>query len=161
MYYLFLIIPTWYLYHFIEYGLHKIGHNYKLNSYIYKIHMNHHKKYYPISKLLNKKPYKTGYKYNISDGMIAYGPSMLLIFSGMYFLFDFYTYLIIISQIILFAYISDYIHTEIHIDGSWLEKYNWFIQKRKLHLIHHKRTNKNINIIDHSLDKLFNSYCKN
>ena len=74
---------------------------------------------------------------------------------------DSYTSFIIISQLLLFAYISDYIHTEIHIDGSWLEKYDWFIQKRNLHLIHHKRTNKNINIIDHSLDKLLNSYCKN
>ena len=120
--------------------------------------MNHHKKYYPISKILDIKPYKTGYTYNISDGMIAYGPSILFIFMIMYFMFHFNTYLIIVSEIILLAYISDYIHTEIHIYGSWLEKYDWFIKKRKLHLIHHKKMNKNINIIDHTLDKVFNSY---
>ena len=161
MYFLIVLIPSWYLYHFIEYSLHKIGHNYKLNSYIYKIHMNHHKKYYPISKLIDKEPYKTGYIYNIPDGFLAYGPSLFLILSLLYFFFDVYTYQIFVSEILFFASLSDYIHTEIHIDGSWLEKYEWFLKKRNLHLLHHKKLNMNINIIDHTFDKLKGTYLEN
>jgi len=120
--------------------------------------MNHHKIYYPVSKLIDKKPYKTGYIYNIPDGLLAYGPSLFLILSLLYFLFDFYT---LVSEILLFAFLSDYIHTEIHIDGSWLEKYEWFLKKRKLHLLHHKKFMKNMNIIDHTFDKLKGTYLEN
>ena len=71
---------------------------------------------------------------------------------------DSYTSFIIISQLLLFAYISDYIHTEIHTFGSWLEKYEWFIHRRNSHFIHHKKHRKNINIIDYTFDKLNNTY---
>ena len=55
-------------------------------------------------------------------------------------------------HIILNAYISDYIHTEIHTEGSWLEKYNWFQNKRKVHLLHHKITTKNTVIHSYPVD---------
>ena len=162
--YLSLVIPasTWYLYHLIEYYLHKLGHNRNYGSYIYKIHTDHHKIHYPISKLMDTKPYRTGYTYSIPDGMFAYGPPFIVLLSSLYFCVDICielsTYVTIVFELLLLAYLSDYIHTEIHTDGSWLEKYYWFKRKRELHLLHHKKVIKNMNIIDHTFDKVNDSY---
>jgi len=57
-------------------------------------------------------------------------------------------------QVLFFFYISDSLHTHIHIKNSPLEKYEWFLDLRKKHLIHYKYYLKNLNIIDPLLDNL-------
>jgi hypothetical protein len=38
-------------------------------------------------------------------------------------------FLFVILEIYLLLYISDYIHMQFHINGSWLERYEWFLKK--------------------------------
>ena len=69
-----------------------------------------------------------------------------------------YYFYCIASQILILGYIQDYVHTHIHTKDSWLEKYKWFHKVRKRHFIHHRQYNKNINIIDPTVDRIMNSY---
>ena len=160
---IFLFISSWYLYHCIEYCYHLLGHSRKYGGYIYTLHMNHHKIQYPIIKLMDIVPYKTGNKYYFSDGEVAYIPPSILITCCLYKLLNFYNFIFIISEMILLATISDYIHKQIHIQDSWLEKYDWFLESRRLHLNHHKRININYSFagLDYSMDKLAGTYNNN
>ena len=154
IYFLFLIIPSWYLFHIFEYGLHKLSHSRKYGGYIYKIHMNHHKKYYPLSKFTDYEPYKTGKTLIFTDGLKAFSlPSTIIIYT-MYCVLDYLTFSYMLIQVLFFFYISDLLHTHIHMKDSPLEKYKWFIELRKKHLIHHKYYLKNLNIIDPLFDNL-------
>jgi len=150
-------IPTWFLYHSLEYLLHSLGHSHKYGSYIYKIHKNHHTIHYPRNKLLSNE-YKTSSIYGLSEGVVAYGPPMVIFFFGLYFIVKLNTFLTITSEILLIAYLSDYLHSQIHLNGSRLEKYKWFLKKRKEHFIHHNNTNRNLNIIDFTIDKWNKTY---
>ena len=62
--FLFYNIISWYLYHCIEYLLHYLSHR-RYSGFMYKIHRKHHIVYYPINKIMDKKPYKTGYYYGL------------------------------------------------------------------------------------------------
>ena len=148
----FYIIPSWICYHMLEYFLHSLGHSYKYGSYIYRIHKNHHTIHYPTHKLLSN-GYRTNSIYGLSEGVVAYGPPILIFFSCLYFIVELHTFFILLCEILLIAYLSDYLHCQIHLNGSWLEKYKWFQKKRKEHFIHHLNMNKNMNIIDFSIDK--------
>jgi len=157
MNFLLYFIPSWFLYHSLEYLLHSLGHSHKYGSYIYKIHKNHHTLHYPTTKLLSNE-YRTTSIYGLSEGVVAYGPPILLFFFSLSFMVKFDTFLIITSELLFISYLSDYLHSQIHLNGSWLEKYKWFQKKRKEHFIHHKNTIKNMNIIDFTIDKWRKTY---
>lgn len=63
----FYIPGAWFIYHTMEYFLHRFSHNPK-SGYIYKIHKKHHTIHYPI-KILMSKEYKTEYTYGLPDGL--------------------------------------------------------------------------------------------
>jgi hypothetical protein len=146
-------------YHIIEYLLHSIGHNSNYGSYIYRYHKKHHTIHYPIQKLLDYKPYKTDYEYNLlSDGFVAYSLPILFLGFINYKVLDYESFINLSVNFILYTYLSDYLHTEIHIKGSWLEKYEWFKEKRRLHFLHHRNVKKNKNVFNLEIDKLLNTY---
>ena len=153
-----IIISGWYIYHFMEYLFHYIGHSRKYGGHIYTLHMNHHKIHYPINKLIDYAPYKTGNIYYISEGFVAYVPPSILIFIGLYNILSQYNFILILLEFSIIGIISDYIHTNLHIRDSWLERYKWFLERRRLHLIHHKKLNTNYSVIDFSIDKLARTY---
>lgn len=152
----FYIPSGWFIYHSIEYLLHRFSHNPK-SGYIYKIHKKHHTKHYPISKLMSEK-YNTDYTYGLSDGLLAHGPPTLTIIILLYYFLDYNSYIKLSSSIIFFAYISDYFHTHIHLKNTWLDKYKFFLKMREIHFNHHKNTTKNYNIIDMNIDKVLKTY---
>ena len=162
MMFIFYSIPCWFYYNFVEYLLHTLSHSYNYGTYIYKLHKKHHTIHYPITKLMSISPYKTNYYlYILSDGTIAHGLPVLGIIYLNYKLLNYEIFINISCWLIINAYFSDYLHTEIHTQNSWLEKYEWFQKKRDLHLIHHKKTSKNINMMCSFIDKIFNTYENN
>jgi len=153
----FYLIPSWIIYHLLEYSLHSLGHSHRYGSYIYKIHKNHHTIHYPTNNLLSNE-YRTNPIHGLPEGVIAYGPPMLLFYFFLYLVVKLDTFFIISGETLFVAFISDYIHSQIHLNRSWLEKYKWFQKKREAHFIHHKNVNKNMNIIDMTMDKLNGTY---
>lgn len=150
-------IPTaWCIYHTMEYFLHRFSHNPK-SGYIYKIHKKHHTIHYPITKLISDK-YKTDYTYGISDGLLAHSPPVIIILGYFYLFLDYKSFINLSSLILYFSYISDYFHTHIHTKNTWLNKYSWFLKMREIHFNHHKNTTKNFNVMDTTIDKIYNTY---
>lgn len=48
-----------------------------------------------------------------------------------------------------------YIHAAYHTTGHWLENYHWFLEKRRLHFLHHTDPSKNYGIASHLGDVIF------
>ena len=148
---------SWIFYNSIEYCLHKLSH-YPKTGFLYKIHKKHHTIYYPSNKLMDTGEYKTGYTCGLPDGLIAHGPPTILMIGSLYFFLEYDFFIKSAVNILLFAYISDYFHTQIHIKNSWLEKYYFFNRLRFLHFNHHKDTKKNFNILITNYDKLYSTF---
>jgi len=148
-------------YNFIEYVLHRLSHNKKWGGYIYKYHIEHHKVTYPIHKLLDKAPYKTNSEYfYFNRGTVAFMPITIILLYGIYYTLPLTWSIIILPESTALLLLSDYLHQQYHIDGSWLEKYNWFLSKRKYHLLHHNKMTKNFSLggLTYSIDKVLNTF---
>ncbi len=147
------IIGTYYLFTTIEYVSHRLGHYRSKINPIYFLHMEHHKKHYPITRLLSEK-YQSQ-----SEGIIAYSPVAALLFLSLYNLLAWETWMCVCIQLIAHAFINDTIHTQIHTKNSYLEKYDWFKKQRQIHFIHHTKLSKNYSFgIDSTMDKINNTY---
>ena len=147
------IVLTYWFYNYVEYLYHKLGHYKHKYNYIYILHKKHHGLHYPINNLLSKK-YRSNY-----EGVYAYTPPSIIITFILYNLFQLNTFLLMMTEIFILAFINDYIHTQIHIENSWLERYNWFKENRKLHFIHHKKTYLNFTFgYGYTIDKIMNTY---
>jgi sterol desaturase/sphingolipid hydroxylase (fatty acid hydroxylase superfamily) len=148
------LIIGFYLYNLFEYLIHVFSHN-KYGAYLKYYHLLHHKKSYPISKLMDYAPYK--YE---SYSFLAFIPFILLYSIVLYKILMFNNFIIIYSENIILLLISDHLHTNYHIKGSYLEKYDWFLVRRELHFNHHKKLNTNYSLggISYIFDILFNTY---
>ena len=75
------LIIGFYLYNLFEYFIHFISHC-KYNSYLKYYHLLHHKKSYPITKLLDYAPYKSD-RY----AFLSFGPYILCYAGVLYYTF--------------------------------------------------------------------------
>jgi sterol desaturase/sphingolipid hydroxylase (fatty acid hydroxylase superfamily) len=150
---MFITITTYFSYLFLEYSLHRLGHLRHRYNYIYFLHSKHHKEHYPVNNLLSDK-----YRSN-NEGIIAYVPPIILLFGILYPIIEEEVWIHMIIQMTIHTFINDYIHINIHLKNSWLEKYEWFRKERHLHLKHHQNLQKNFSFgVDHTMDKLNHTF---
>jgi len=150
-------IFVWYLSNLVDWILHTLSHvktSIPIWSSIYKIHMQHHKEHYPTSRLLQEGPYKDG------GGTWAFGPIIMCFWVVFFLLFRAKVAVLMIFESSTFTYVSDYLHQQYHIQDSWLEKYQWFLERRRRHFYHHGHHMLNMSLggIDPIFDRLFNTY---
>ena len=149
------LISGWYLYNLTKYFFHRIGHYPHKYNYIYKLHRQHHI-VYPNTDLLSDVYRGRG------EGVIAFIPPTLILFYVLYLLVSPTTFKILTAELVCLTLVSDFIHTQIHLKKSPLERYAWFNESRRLHLIHHQKFSKNFSFagLSHRLDKMFSTYEK-
>src|SRR5947209_1230763 len=51
-----------------------------------------------------------------------------------------------------------YVHTQYHLNHSWLRRFGWFHRKRELHFVHHRDASKNFGVIEFVWDRVFGTY---
>jgi hypothetical protein len=51
----------------------------------------------------------------------------------------------------------NHVHEQFHVEGSWLERFRWFVRARELHDLHHDRPF-NLMVADHLWDKVFGTF---
>ena len=51
-----------------------------------------------------------------------------------------------------------FLHRQYHVRGVWLERFEWFREKRRLHFVHHKRSRRNYAIVEYGWDRLFGTF---
>ena len=140
---------------FIEYATHKLAHSKIFGGYLYKYHKIHHYVSFPPNKLMIKK-YKevvTLEQLIIIGYILGLFIPILKIYS--YFLPK-YTWKFTVES--LFYTISvDQLHTQYHLEESYLDKYAWFRKLKNRHHNHHIDTSKNINLGFCITDKIMNT----
>ena len=151
------IAISWQIINFLEWCSHLLAHvriNMPFLKEIHRIHMQHHKIDYPITNLLQDGPYKDG------GGNWAFGPIVVLFTLVAWLILPQHFALMITLQMLGMIGINSYMHTEFHIRGSWMEKYDWFLKRRYLHFYHqgHMQNNMSIAGIDPTYDILFGTY---
>lgn len=108
--------------------------------------MRHHTDEYPITQLTRPAPYVG------ADGEKAFGPFIAGLVLCYYVLFrrimglsmTFYASFNVSAG--MFTAISDHLHSQYHIENSYLEKYAWFREKQRRHHLHHHKYLKNMSL---------------
>ena len=151
---MYIIIIGYLLYDFFEYFIHNIAHC-RYNSYLKYYHSIHHKSQYPLNKLMDYAPYK-----NEPYVFLIFSPYIMIYSFLLYFLFEWNNYIIILGENSILLFISDHLHSNYHIKGSYLEKYSWFLKRRELHFNHHKKikTNYSLGGLTYIFDIFFKTY---
>ena len=69
-------------------------------------------------------------------------------------------YLVVLLESTLFIFVSDHLHVQYHLKGSYLERFDWFQRRRQRHFWHHKHLRENMSLggIDPVFDHLFKTY---
>lgn len=116
--------------------------------------MQHHKDHYPVGKLCQPAPYRDG------GGTYAFGPIILSIWALAFKILPKRLFALFFFESALFLYVSDHLHAQYHIQGSYLERYSWFLERRYRHFWHHGHLRQNMSLggIDTIFDKLFGTY---
>ena len=150
-------VGTWYFCNLTDWLLHTMSHistRVPILKTIHNIHMTHHKIHYPITKLLRPEPYSGG------GGEFAFGPIIATIFGLMYILLPTRISWVVILETLVFTLVSDRLHVEYHTQGSYLERFDWFLRRRERHFWHHKHLRENMSLggIDSVFDHVFRTY---
>merc|ERR1719361_2696764 len=114
--YYFFLLPlfSWYYAFFAEFVVHGFVHSRFCPRWFYFVHRAHHSEY-TADKLLQDK-----YRGKGGNALLI----LALPFMGLLFLvFEFTSACITLGSSLFFIYISDYVHQQIHIRGSHLEKF--------------------------------------
>lgn len=116
--------------------------------------MVHHKIHYPVGNLLRPAPYTSG------GGAKAFGPVILAIAAGLFALLPLRIAIIVMLQAAAFLIASDKLHMHYHIKGSWLERFQWFQDRRMRHFYHHGHLRDHMSLggIDPVFDRLLGTY---
>ena len=134
-----------------ENAIHKASH-YKESGPLYRWHKIHHKDY-PVIKLESDTYIdSTGYLENWYLGAII-GSSLII-----YSVSSSRTFTIFSTELIIYMNVVDYLHQQFHLKRSWLLRYTWFQKLKQIHLHHHIKQHSNFSFINHSYDKLSNTY---
>ena len=157
LYHSLFFIGTFYVYNLFEYIFHRLGHIRNKYNIFYISHIKHHKLYYPANRFVRSDVHSD------REGLKVYTPLALFVLYIFYNILNYYYFIFFTSEIFILFLINDYIHNQIHLKDSWLERYNWFIKCRELHYIHHKKfiNNSSFSNIDTTIDKLFNTFIEN
>jgi sterol desaturase/sphingolipid hydroxylase (fatty acid hydroxylase superfamily) len=138
----------------LGYLIHTLLH-WQGSGELYRRHMTHHQKLYPIHTFISKK-----YRHPGKDSttlifaiIIAIGGILMFISLPIWiaavWLFEF----------IALGLINNYLHDTFHISPHWLEKFEWFKRLRRLHYIHHLGDMKhNYGIFNFIFDRVFQTY---
>ena len=148
---IFIVLNHFFL-NFSENFVHQLSHD-KNYKWLYNDHHRHHVVDYPPSRLVRSDHVES----------ITKVPYLVIISTGylfFYFIFNSYYYILFITHCSLYFMVISTLHSHYHLKDSPLERFDWFMRRRKLHHIHHLKTHKNFNLIFFTSDKLNQSYLK-
>jgi sterol desaturase/sphingolipid hydroxylase (fatty acid hydroxylase superfamily) len=131
-----------------------LGHH-RLGGRFFKNHIGfHHTDYADNHLVSNRRPSLNG---NNTPFFLI--PSILVIGISYWAMpFDFLIVQITIMSLSFGAHV--YLDRQYHVEESWLQRYNWFIQKQRLHFSHHQDGAHNYAVIDSFWDRLLGTYKK-
>lgn len=146
----------------IAYIVHRTSHDLRKPRFWYNAHViGHQYRNYPPNRFDTEKYiFKTDNLLKEADTYVYPIPILLyLILYSKYILnFTFLIFLVNLSLIILHFYAEVYIHEQVHLKKSWLDKYKIYQEIKRLHLMHHQTMHKNILFTNFVIDKMLGTY---
>ena len=151
------VVNVWQFTNLVEWSLHKLAHkriNLPFLRDLHRVHMEHHKRHYPVNKLLRDAPYRDG------GGAAVFLPLISLVVLGAHCMLSSRMFIIFLVEGVGLQVASTYLHDQFHVRGSWLEKYPWFLRRRYRHFYHHGHLQQNMSLggIDSSWDNFFGTF---
>lgn len=141
-----------------EWFIHKLCHiNSPWTKILFRAHHKHHITY-TINNFIMEEPYKSAG----SEAVVL--PLIFTEWLICFYCMETYYFLLFATNTTFLLLLSDYLHSQIHIQNSWLEKNKltkkWFLELRKLHFIHHQKVHKNLSLggVTFIFDRIFGSY---
>jgi sterol desaturase/sphingolipid hydroxylase (fatty acid hydroxylase superfamily) len=142
--------------HILHWSLHK-----KWTGRLKRSHMSHHLIMYPPHNL-SSDVYKSSGK---DSSVIIFTLAALIIMciTTLVSLLLLHSISIMITNIIVITtngLLHNYIHDSFHLNKSWLDKFEYYKEIKRLHYIHHTNMKKNFGIFSFFYDKLFGTFKK-
>jgi sterol desaturase/sphingolipid hydroxylase (fatty acid hydroxylase superfamily) len=153
------------------YAVHRIGHIPTFGYTVvlltrlwwkwYLIHsIGHHRVAYPETEFLASE-----YTVNKSDvfgigTLVYFVPEAAILFTFTILTCDSASQILFLwSMLIVLLVFEDWMHAEIHLDGSYFERFHWFLDLRAAHKLHHKSQSKvNYGVVNLTFDYLFGTF---
>lgn len=122
---------------------------------LHKTHNDHHREKYTPEDYLDKT-----YRHVAGNNrpILYYTPPALLIVAFAFMFLSPLLAAIFTVELAVVAWANDWLHTQMHIEGHWLERYRWFWRLRDLHWHHHVDEGKNLGIFSWFTDKLLGTF---
>ncbi len=158
----FHMLTLYYISQLIIYFVHRIPHQLKKPTIWYNAHVigHHLKNYHPMRFDSEKYLYKTDNLFYEPDTYVYILP--LFVF---YFFYNFYIlqlkwkyYTLIVGMLLFHVGIDIYIHKQVHLKNSFLNKFSLFQKIKELHKIHHTKMKKNYSFTNLVFDYIFGTY---
>jgi hypothetical protein len=151
--YLATILITHYVASFIQISLHYlIGHR-ALGGVLYQRHVFEHHGIYSGSALLSET-----YSDDEKDASVYYVVPAALLVSLAYLVLPLDLFVVHTVSLATSFAAHVYLHIHYHLTDFFLERFDWFQQKRRLHLVHHTNMGKNYAVIEFGWDKVFGTF---
>lgn len=150
---LFVIFAGLFVGDIVGYLIHKLLH-WKRAGFLYNRHMTHHLRLYPIHDFMSpvyRSPGKDNTMY-VFTAFIAIACILMFIFC------PFWIAAIFSAEFIFLGVFNDYVHDAFHVIAHPLEKYDSFLELRRLHFEHHVDMGKNYGIFSFIPDRIFRSF---
>ena len=131
-----------------------LGHT-RIGGQFFKNHIGfHHTNYSEDHLVSNQRPGRDG---NNTPFFLI--PSALVIAIS-YWVLPFNLLIVQITAMSISFYAHVYLDQQYHVEGSWLRRFAWFVEKQQLHFSHHRDGNHNYAVIDNFWDRLLGTYKK-
>lgn len=147
------VAATYYITSFFQAYLHRnLGHR-SFWGPIYRTHTMSHHSIYSGTKLITDK-YSSDeesltFTYLVPSAMLAllaYVALPLMLFAAC----------VGTGTLSFLAHV--YFHTQYHLKGTWLRRFDWFERKRRFHLAHHDDPSRNFAVLESLWDRVMGTY---
>jgi len=149
---LIIAIATYYATSFLQAFFHRIfGHTRRIAK-LYDVHVGGHHAQYAAQMLSNRwirtEQHITWYY------AVPFTPMVLAAF----WLLPFGLFVVHTLSLAFTIWWHVFLHRQYRVRGVWLERFEWFIEKRRLHFLHHERPKRNYAIVEYGWDRLFGTF---
>jgi len=148
------LIGGYFLVQSAGYAIHLVLHQPEMGK-LHQTHNDHHHQKYSPEDYLSKK-----YRH-VAGGnkpILYYTPPALTIVALSFVFLPTLLASIFTVELAILAWANDWLHTQLHIEDHWLERYSWFWRLRDLHWHHHVNEDKNLGIFSWFTDKVVGTF---
>lgn len=138
---------------FAGYLFHRLMHTKWLGP-LHRAHMAHHLAMYPPQDYLSKSYRKTGTD-STTWRFVAFGTTIGLL---ALWLTPIWISLPVVIALVVMGGLNSYMHDTIHVSPHVLERFDWFLDLRVTHHVHHVEMGKNFGVVTFWADRIFGTF---